>query len=362
MESPRRHAASQRRVALAALLSRSDFDALLVTSGPNIRYLSGFTGSNGALLIDRAGDGVLATDGRYLIQAAEEAQDVECLEARAVAPALIEHAVGRGLREIGFESHVVTVEQLGGLERAASEVRLTPAGRLVEGLRVIKDAEEQAALRAACQITDAAFTETLEVLRPGITERDVAWALTESMRRHGAEGPAFDIIAAFGENSAIPHHQPTERPLRAGDLVKLDFGAKVDGYHADMTRTVVSGTAADWQREIHSEVAALQERLRAAATPGTPPADLDAAMRADLEAHGRTVAHGLGHGVGLVIHEDPFLTQASAAPPIEAGVVLTVEPGVYLPGRGGVRVEDTVLVTADGPVELTTSPRELLEI
>jgi Xaa-Pro aminopeptidase len=150
--------------------------------------------------------------------------------------------------------------------------------------------------------------------------------------------------------------------LERGDLIKLDFGAKVAGYHADMTRTAVCGPAADWQREIHDEVARLQATLRDAATTGAVPGELDAAMRSHLESRGRTVSHGLGHGVGLAIHEDPFLTQASPAPALAADVVLTIEPGIYLAGQGGVRIEDTVVVTAGRPDVLTTSPRDLVEV
>jgi Xaa-Pro aminopeptidase len=325
--------------------------------------LSGFTGSNGALLLDSSGDCVLATDGRYLTQAAAEAGDLECLSARSVLAALVTRATDRGMAVLGFESHALTVEQLSVLQREAGDgIGLQPAGRLVERQRVVKDGGELDLLRTACQITDAAYAEVLPTLRPGLTEREIAWALTDAMRRLGADGPAFDIIAAFGENAAIPHHSPTDRPLARGDLVKLDFGAKIAGYHADMTRTAVCGPAADWQREIHGEVAELQAALREAATAGAVPADLDAAMRGHLAAHGREVMHGLGHGVGLAIHEDPFLTEASPAAALVPDVVLTIEPGIYLPGQGGVRIEDTVVITDGRPVVLTTSPRELVEV
>ncbi|HVW79679.1 MAG TPA: Xaa-Pro peptidase family protein [Mycobacteriales bacterium] len=356
-------ALAARRSALAAALGGSSYDALLVTSRENIRYLSGFTGSNGGLLVTSGGECVLATDGRYLTQAAREAADLECLEARSVLVTLVERAAARGLRGLGFEAHALTVEQLGVLERAAGDdVDPRAAGHLVERQRVVKDAAELEVLRRAFEITDAAYGEVLGQLRPGTTEREVAWSLTDAMRRRGAEGPAFDIIAAFGENSAVPHHSPTDRPLARGELIKLDFGAKVDGYHADMTRTAVCGPAADWQREIHSEVAELQADLRNSATAGVVPSDLDAVMRAWLESHGRQVMHGLGHGVGLAIHEDPFLTPSSTADPLAPDAVVTIEPGIYLPGRGGVRIEDTVIVTADRPVVLTTSPRELVEV
>lgn len=354
---------ASRRAALAAALSESSYEALLVTSGENVRYLSGFTGSNGGLLVDRSGQCVLATDGRYVTQASAEAGELECIEVRAVGPALVERAAADGVSRLGFDARAVTVEALRALEAAGGDrVALVAADRHVEALRAVKDAGEVDALRRACAITDAAYADLLTALRPEVTERDVAWALTGAMRRHGADGPAFEIIAAFGENSAVPHHQPTDRRLTRGDLVKLDFGAKVDGYHADMTRTLVFGTAAGWQREIYDEVAALQTKLRDAAVVGALPADLDATMRTHLTDAGHEVAHGLGHGVGLAIHEDPFLTEQSPAPALVPGEVITIEPGIYLPGQGGVRIEDTVLISSDGPIALTTSDRALLQI
>lgn len=363
MPSPDESAPARRRLALATVLGESSYDAMLVTSRDNVRYLSGFTGSNGALLVDGTGEAVLATDGRYVAQAATEAADCKCLTARSILGALVGRAVERKLTTVGFEAHVVTVDQHAALEQAAGgAVRLAPAGRPVEGLRVVKDPGELAHLRRACEITAAAYAEVLSALRPGICERDVAWRLTEAMRRHGAEGPAFDIIAAFGEHSAIPHHTPTDRELRRGDLIKLDFGAKVAGYHADMTRTAVCGPAADWQREIHGEVAELQAELRDSVTAGVVPADLDAQMRSGLHAQGREVAHGLGHGIGLAIHEDPFLTESSAAAPLACDSVITIEPGVYLPGRGGVRIEDSVVVTSGSPDILTAATRDLVEV
>lgn len=351
-----------RRDRLAATLP-ADLDVLLLTSPENIRYLCGFTGSNGALLIGRAGDAVLATDGRYLIQAAEQAPDVTLVEARSVAAGLVERAAEGGARRIGFEPHAVTVAGHDALRSAASSAEVVASPRLVESLRSIKDAGEIEALTTACQITDAAFNEVVLTARVGVTERELAFALTTTMRRHGAEADSFDSIVAFGPNSAVPHHEPTDRALAAGDLLKTDFGAQYAGYHADMTRTVVVGPAAQWQREIHAVVHEVQSAGRAAAAVGAKPADLDADARAAIEATGHPVSHGLGHGVGLQIHEDPFLTPSSSAGPLAADMVITIEPGLYVEGRGGVRIEDTVAVVADGePRLLTTSSRELIEI
>jgi Xaa-Pro dipeptidase len=328
-----------------------------------LRYLSGFTGSNGALLLPRDGPPVLATDGRYVLQAAAEAPDLAVVGASRVAAALVERAADGRLARLGFEAHHVTVDGLRTLTAAAGErVELVPAGKPVERLRAVKDATEVDALRRACVATDQAFAAVLGRLAAGITERDAEWALLGELRAAGADGPSFPSIVAFGPHAAIPHHQPGDRPLAVGDFVKLDFGALVDGYHADMTRTVVFGRAADWQRELYAEVQSMQAELAAVVAPDVVPARLDAEMRRRIEAAGHEVAHGLGHGIGLQIHEDPFLTEQSPAPPLQPGMVVTVEPGIYLEGRGGVRIEDSVLVTDVGRESLTNSPRELVEI
>lgn len=352
-----------RREALARVLS-PDLGGLLVTSVENVRYLTGFAGSHGAILLDRTGDSWLATDGRYLERAAAEAPDVECLEARRAAVTLVGKARELGIARLGYDGASTTVEALDALmKEAAGQVELVRAPHLVEQLRSVKDPAELAVIERACAITAQAFEAVAGGLVTGMTERDVAWQLTVAMRERGADADAFDSIVAFGPHSAIPHHEPTDRPLQRGDLVKLDFGARVDGYCSDMTRTVVLGPGAAWQRELHEQVRQLQSGLSDAAVSGAVPSDLDAAMRASLLGEGHHPLHGLGHGVGLAIHEDPFLTENSPAPALRAGCVVTIEPGIYLSGRGGVRIEDTVVVTESGaPRVLTTAPRDLLEV
>jgi Xaa-Pro aminopeptidase len=352
---------SARRSALAERLP-ADVDALLVTDLLNVRYLTGFTGSNAAALIARDGRSVFATDGRYLTQAAREVPDVDTIDTRAVGPDLIRWAAGQQIARVGVEADHVSIAAFDRLEAQADGLTLVPHSGVVEGLRAVKDDTEIAALRTACAITDAAFAAILTTFHVGVTERDVAWALWAAMRADGAEAPAFDSIVAFGPHSAIPHHQPTDRPLVAGDLVKLDFGARYDGYHADLTRTVVFGAAQEWQREVFGIVEAVQRDCREQTRPGTTAAALGTLARDRIEACGHRLVHGLGHGVGLAIHEDPFLMPTSSAGPLVERVCLTVEPGIYLPGRGGVRIEDTVLVTAGGNEPLTTSPRELIEV
>jgi Xaa-Pro aminopeptidase len=348
------------------LLRRSmdaSIEALLVTSAVNVRYLTGFTGSNGGVLI-RANEGTrFATDGRYTTQAAAQVPDLECIEARAVGPALLLWAAENGIRRVGIEAGQVTLDAHDGLLAAADgTVELVPTAGLVEQLRAVKDEGELALLARACEITTAAFETVVDRLKPGITERDVAWSLQAAIRDLGGDGLAFDSIVAFGAASAVPHHQPTDRQLEHGDLVKLDFGAQLGGYHADMTRTVVAGRAATWQRDLYLQVETIQAKCRAAVRPGVLPAALDRHAREAITATGHEVAHGLGHGVGLQIHEQPMLVARSTAPALAVGTTLTIEPGIYLPNLGGVRIEDTMVVTAQGAEALTASPRELMAV
>jgi Xaa-Pro aminopeptidase len=339
---------------------------MLVTDLVNVRYLSGFTGSNAALLVfadDRAP--VLATDGRYRTQAARQAPDLELAIERACGRHLVARAASAGVQRLGFESHVVTVDGFDALSGEAVDTELVRASQTVEALREVKDAGEVALLRLACEAADAALTDLIERggLRPGRTEREVGRELESLMLDHGADGVSFETIVAAGANSAIPHHRPTDAVLGSGDFVKIDFGALVAGYHSDMTRTFVLGKAADWQRDIYQLVSDAQQAGRDALQAGASLADVDAAARRVIvdAGHGEHFGHGLGHGVGLQIHEAPGIN-ASAAGTLLAGSVVTVEPGVYLPDRGGVRIEDTLVVdetSGHAPELLTRFPKEL---
>ena len=368
---------SQRRDRLAGLLAADGLDAMLVSDLVNVRYLSGFTGSNAALLVfaPGAGDGapgVLATDSRYRTQAARQAPDLEVIIERACGRHLLRHAVAHGARRIGFEGHVLTVDAFAALEadlRGAdpegADVELVRASGSVETLREVKDAGELALLRLACEAADAALTDLVERggIRAGRTERAVARDLESLMLDHGADGRAFETIVAAGPNSAIPHHRPTDAVLADGDFVKIDFGALVAGYHSDMTRTFVLGSASVWQREIYDLVAAAQRAGREALQCGACLADVDGAARSVIAeaGYGDYFGHGLGHGVGLQIHEAPGIGSAATGT-LRAGAVVTVEPGVYLPDRGGVRIEDTLAVNTASPELLTRFPKELAVI
>jgi len=354
---------------------------MLVTDLINVRYLSGFTGSNGALLVfaDER-EAILATDGRYRTQAAQQTAGLEVAIDRAVGRYLAGRAADDGVRKLGFESHVVTVDGLDALSgelkdhNADGPTELVRASGTVEALREVKDAGELALLRLACEAADAALTDLVARggLRPGRTEREVSRDLESLMFDHGADAVSFETIVAAGPNSAIPHHRPTDAVLAAGDFVKIDFGALVAGYHSDMTRTFVlgkAGKAADWQLEIYQLVAEAQRAGREALRAGADLREVDGAARQLIgdAGYGEQFGHGLGHGVGLQIHEAPGIGATSAGT-LLAGSVVTVEPGVYLPGRGGVRIEDTLVVasttasaTSAGqtPELLTRFPKEL---
>lgn len=367
-----------RRDVLRATAAERGLDAVLVTNLLNVRYLTGFTGSNGALLVrtdpSPSRPDLFGTDGRYTTQAAAQVPDVEVLVDRGTVPALARAAVRSGTGRLGFESHDLTVD---GLEQLRSVLADAAAGgtvpelasvrRAVEAQRAVKDDGEIEALRRACAVADRALAELIAegALRPNRTELEVGRELDARMLALGAEAPSFETIVAAGANSAIPHHRPDATVLQPGDFLKLDFGATVEGYHSDMTRTFVLGGAggqvADWQREIHALVAESQAAGRAALAVGTDVVAVDAASRDVIAAagHGDHFTHGLGHGVGLEIHEAPGIGPLGAGT-LAVGMAVTVEPGVYLPGRGGVRIEDTLVVTADAPELLTLTSKELL--
>ena len=359
-------ATARRRASLQQALADRGLDALLVTDLINIRYLTGFTGSNAALLVNVAGDSVFCTDGRYETQSAAEVPDLTRRIDRPCDLALLANTTGR----IGFEAALVSVADHRAQAQAASGAELVETVGLVEELRAVKDEGEIDALRTACAVADRALADLIDDggIRPGRTEREVGLDLDERMRRLGASDPAFETIVAAGPNSAIPHHRPTSSVLRRGDLLKLDFGAAVGGYHSDMTRTFVLGAPADWQVEIYQLVEAAQRAGRQAAVVGATGGEVDAAARDLITAagYGPQFSHGLGHGVGLEVHEAPSLARAQPGI-IRADMCVTVEPGVYLPGRGGVRIEDSGVVRAQdsdqgvpGYEVLTLTSRDLV--
>ena len=340
---PEIHAA--RRERLRSVLAAGDADAALITSLVNVRYLTGLASSNAALLVPADGHPVLATDSRYALAAERDCADLELLTSREVESALADQARRRGLPRLAFEAHEMTVERYDALTSAVGELQPRPLGRVVEELRMVKDPTEIALLARACEITGAAFDEVAPRIGAGMTERELAVLIERAMIDAGADKPAFDTIVASGPNGAIPHHTPTGRAFAPGDMITIDCGARYGGYHADMTRTVVLGPPAGWQLDLYALAAAAQQAGIGAARPDAAVAEVDAAAR-DVIAqagHGGHFSHGLGHGVGLEIHEAPMLGRGRPGR-LADRVPITVEPGIYLPGRGGVRIEDTLVV------------------
>jgi Xaa-Pro aminopeptidase len=357
---PQIHQARRRRA--QSMVRELDADSVLVTAAPNVRYLTGLASSNAALLLPADGEGLLATDSRYALAAQRDAPDLELLTERSVEVRLAAEAAHRGVRKLAFEAHEMTVERHAEVAARAEGVITIPFGRKIEELRTVKDQSELELLATACRITAQALADALPQIRPGLSERSLGSLLDYRMTQLGADRPAFDTIVASGPNGAIPHHAPTDRPLRRGDLVTMDFGALYGGYHADMTRTVAVGKPSEWQRDIYDLVAEAQRAGIEALEVGAEIGAVDAAARDVIEAAGHAghFQHGLGHGVGLEIHEAPIMGYGRTGK-LEDRVPVTVEPGVYLPGKGGVRIEDVLVVTAGGGARiLTSATRELL--
>jgi Xaa-Pro aminopeptidase len=355
---------AQRRSRLAAALQQTGVDAALITNLVNVRYLTGLASSNAAVVIRPDGEAVLATDSRYVTAAKAIAPDLEIVMDRTVATTLAGRAVEGGPVKLGVEEHEVTLALAAAISKSAERAELIHLGRPVEELRIVKDDEELALIQEACAISCRAVEDLYAAGRfAGRTEKEIARDLENRMFSHGADGLAFETIVASGPNSAIPHHSPTDRVVERSDFLKIDFGALYRGYHADCTRTsVVAAEPTDWQREIYDLVATAQRAGCEALAPGVEYVAVDSAARDIIKeaGHGEHFGHGTGHGVGLEIHEAPSLTYTAEGKLVDRTPV-TVEPGVYLPGRGGVRIEDT-LVVHDGaePELLTTTTKDLL--
>ncbi|HSK21841.1 MAG TPA: Xaa-Pro peptidase family protein [Egicoccus sp.] len=353
------HAARRERA--RARLADHGVDGLLVTAPANVRWLTGFSGSNGQVLLAAdPGEDRLVTDHRYEERAAAEAPGIAVALTRDPLSVAVPTAADR----LGVEAEHLAWGEARRWQQRADEQGRTLVGTegLVEALRVVKDDAELARLAAACAFTvDALEWLFAEVVAVGRTERELARVLERRFVDLGADAVAFDSIVAGGPNAAVPHHAPTDRALRPGDLLTVDCGALVEGYHADCTRTVAIGHLDGDLARVYVAVEEAQARGRAAAVAGATGGEVDAACRDHLasEGLGEAFLHGTGHGVGLDIHEAPAVAKGSTAT-LAAATALTVEPGAYLPGLGGVRIEDTLVVTADGPpTVLTPAPREL---
>ncbi len=345
-------------------LIREHLDALIVTSLPNVRYLTGFSGSNAVVVIS-ASEAVVLTDFRYRTQAAQEvAVGVRVrIESASLWTGVWQVLAETGAQAVGFESSHITHRDFQRLLEQGDRFHWRPQMDLVEALRVCKDEVEVEAIRRAGTIAAAALKSTIACVRVGMTELDVCGLLERNLRQEGSEAHPFAAIVACGARTALPHARASEAVVGEGDFLLLDFGAVYGGYCSDMTRTFVVGTANEKQKEIYEVVRGAQERSRNGIRAGMRGREADAIARVWIEERGYGVefGHSLGHGLGLEVHEAPRLSRVSEDS-LSAGSVVTIEPGVYVPEWGGVRIEDDVLVTAAGCELLTEFPRELMEL
>ena len=335
---------------LRELLEAHELDALIITQPENRRYLSGFTGTDTTLFISSDAS-VLITDFRFTEQASREAPQFTVVEAipDLLASELSRVAKGQGAARVGFESsHVSFLDHQRGAE-SATDHQLVPVQGLVEGLRAIKDEEELDLIRRAAAIGDGAMMHVRQMLRPGMTEREVAWEIEAYMRTHGAEAVAFDIIVAGGPNGAMAHATVSDREIQEGEPIVFDLGARVEGYCSDLTRTLILGEPDERFQEIYYLVHDAQLAALAGMKPGMTGREADALAREVIKraGYGERFGHGLGHSVGLAVHEDPKMgTQSTAV--LQVGNTLTAEPGIYITGWGGVRIEDLMVITENG--------------
>jgi Xaa-Pro aminopeptidase len=348
---------------LADRLADRELDLLLVTDLINLRYVTGFTGSNGMAVVGRDLRRFV-TDFRYVERAAQEVEGFD----REQGPQDFVTALADGWPEgelrLGFEDDHVSVRRHRRIrEIVPDRIALVPADGLVEELRAVKEPAEVEKIRAATELADEVYAILRGQGLVGRTEREVALALEHEMRRLGADGPSFDSIVASAERGALPHAKPTDTAIAPGTLVTLDIGARLDGYCSDGTRTWATGELADDLAAVYALVKRAQSEALAAVRPGPEGREVDAVAREIIEAagHGEHFGHGLGHGVGLDVHEAPRLARTAEAR-LVAGNVVTVEPGVYLPGRGGVRIEDLVVVTEDGADVLSGTTKDLVVV
>lgn len=353
-----------RVIKLQESLSEHEVDGLLVVDLDNVRYLTGFSGSNGQVVIT-AQSSLFLTDGRYRARAQETVRAAEVVVyADSPLSTMKDRLATEGVRRVGIEASTMTVAQHGRFASKLEGFELVATTGVVEKLRRTKDDDEIELMRRAVGIADAAYDWVLDRLEVGSTEREVALDLEVRMRRDGADEVSFIPIVGSGPHSAHIHHSPSDRRLERGDLVLMDFGCRVKGYCSDLTRTVCLGPASAEQKEMYATVLSAQLAGFESITPGSETRDADAAARAIVEAagHAEDFGHGLGHGLGLNVHEAPRLHWTSEDR-FTAGDICTVEPGIYVIGSGGIRIEDDVLVTGSGAETLTGAPKkELIEL
>ncbi|MGT2951669.1 X-Pro aminopeptidase [Streptococcus cuniculi] len=351
----------QRLTKLRQKMAEGHHSALLITNLKNIYYLTGFWGTAGTVLIT-AERQVLITDDRYITYAQSVVKDFEVVSDRDALSVVAEILKDSRLAELAFEDEV-SVAYYQAMQAVLEGVSLVPTADLVMGLRMIKDETEIATIQRACQISDQAFLDALDFIKPGKTELEVANFLDFRMREMGSEAVSFDTIAASGYRSAMPHGRASNKVIEAGDALTLDFGCIYNHYVSDMTRTIYVGSVSDEEAEIYQTVLAANQALIAAAKAGMEYREFDGVPRRVIEeaGYGPYFTHGIGHGMGLDVHEIPYFRK-TATDQIQTGMVLTDEPGIYLEGKYGVRIEDDLLITETGCKILTLAPKELIVI
>ena len=353
----------ERLKSLRKILDANELDGILFTSLENIRYLCGFTGSDGALVITRK-ESFFLTDSRYWTQSEQEVKGSQIVHYGKKMEGILSLLFDLSLRKIGFESASLPFSAYQFLiEKLPSEAKLIPLEEEVKNVRALKDKHELTLLKTSIEIASKAFLEILELLKEGAVEREVALDMEWSMKRKGSEALGFDIIIASGKRSALPHGKASDKKIERGDFILIDFGSEFQGYHSDQTRTVVCGSPSSEQKKIYRIVKEAHDKAIESVRPGIPFYEVDGAARDHIrdEGYGEYFGHGLGHGIGLAVHEDPTVNSENKGL-VQEGMVFTIEPGIYVPDWGGVRIEDMVLVTPQGAELLTYLPTELREI
>jgi len=341
------------------VLREDHLDAIMITSLENVHYLSGFTGSDAALVMTET-KGYFLTDSRYTTQAREEVSGFELIEYKKKVEGLSDLMNGLGLKGIGFEAQHLTYGAHRELAEKLSTVELLPLDDRVRNIRAVKDDEEIARIKRTIDIASKSFRENMWRIKPGTRESEIALELEFSMRRNGADGISFDTIVASGDRSALPHGKPSEKRINKGEFVIIDFGVRYRGYYSDETCTFICGKPNRRQREIYQIVKDAHDRTITSIRPGRKTRELDAVARGWIKDAGCDAyfGHMTGHGVGLAVHENPVIGPESEDV-VEEGMIFTVEPGIYIPEWGGVRIEDMVLVTGNGCEVLTNLSKEI---
>lgn len=343
---------------IESIFEKTEAELLLIGAQPEVFYLSGFKGDDAYLVITESKK-YTVTDSRYFIQAGEQAKDFELVDISQKSPYELIKSLKK--KKVGFLDKKVTVKEFEKMKEKLSGVEFTGVSEAIEQVRRIKDETEVKKIRRAAQIADSAFSHILKYVKKGVSEREIGIELEFFMRRQGAEGISFETIVASGKRSAMPHGVASEKIIENGDFVTLDYGCVYDGYVSDMTRTVAVGEADKKQREIYNIVLKAQKAALAAIAQGKKASDIDKIARSKIfdEGYGKNFGHGLGHSLGLYVHEAPSLSPKSDAI-LKSGMLMTVEPGIYVENFGGVRIEDLVLITDGGCENFTSSPKELI--